>query len=257
MPVSYSVVIPVFNELPNINPLYKRLKGVLDNTGSAYEIIFVDDGSTDGSFDALKNIAISDKMVSVIGFTKNFGQHKAVVAGILNSRGEYLVTLDADLQNPPEEIPRLIEKIKEGFDMVSGYRKRRKDVFSRKLCSLFTNLLIALVCGVRMKDYGSMLRVFRGDVARKTAEVFLNNEGYITMLVTKVTRNISEIEVSHDERHSGESKYGIRKLFIEFFKIFKYNDYLSRLMKKRGGDKELPFIIARRIEDGEERLAAG
>jgi undecaprenyl-phosphate 4-deoxy-4-formamido-L-arabinose transferase len=249
-----SAVIPVFNEERNIDLLYDRLSGTLKKLETPYEIIFVDDGSADSSYEELKKIALSDKAVKVIGLKNNFGQHKAVIAGLLEARGDYILTMDADLQNPPEEGIRLLEKAKEGFDMVSGYRKTRKDSFKRRFFSFFINIIISAITGLRMKDYGSMLRVFRRKTARELAERFAETEGYITMLVAKVTRNVAEMEVSHDERYSGESKYNLKKLFSAFFRILCYhNDVLHRLFgRKRKGPL---FVVGRKVENGEEKIA--
>ncbi len=243
-PISYSVIVPLFNEAPTIRALFERLKKVMESIGSSCEIIFVDDGSTDKSYAILREIAFSDMNVKVISFAKNFGQHKAVVAGMLEAGGDYIITLDADLQNPPEEIPRLLDKMKEGFDMVSGYRKIRKDNIFRRFCSCLVNILISALNGLKMRDYGSMLRVFRKDTAKKLAGVFSHTEGYITMLIPKVTRNVAEIEVGHDERLSGESKYNTRKLATIFLKIFFH--------KKRRDINQPVFVIKKKVEKGKE-----
>ena len=248
--MDYSVVIPLYNEDKSLKLLYQRVKNVMANLPGDYEILFVDDGSTDSSYQLLKELAFSDKTVKVISFVRNFGHHRAVVAGLLEAEGDYIITMDADLQNPPEEIPKLLEKAREGFDMVSGYRKLRKDSFSRRLPSLLINRLISAISGLKMNDYGSMLRVFKRETARGLAEAFRRNEGYITMLVAKVTRNVAELEVGHDQRHSGESKYGLRKLSSAFFRIFCYSDSFARLLGK--GRKGPLFIIGKRIEDGKE-----
>jgi len=245
--IKYSTVIPVFNEGSNIRPLYERLKPVMDRCSGPYEIIFVDDGSSDNSYELLKDIALSDSRVRVISFTHNFGQHNAVVAGILKSKGEFIVTMDADLQNPPEEVLKLLKEMEKGFDMVSGYRKMRKDTLSRKLCSRLANIIISARTGVWLRDYGSMLRVFTRDCAIRLAEEFRKSRGYITMLAAKVAQNIKEVEVCHEERYSGTSKYGIKRLF----------DAFSRAIFCKSGtghkDSKSPiFIIGRIIEDRKE-----
>lgn len=254
--ICYSVVVPIFNEASNIAELYKRLKKVMEALKCRYEIIFVDDGSMDNSFLLLASIALSDHSVKVLHFVKNYGQHKAVTAGIVEARGDHVITLDADLQNPPEEIPRLTEKIGEGFDMVSGYRKLRKDKMTRRIPSVLTNLMIFAITGLRMNDYGSMLRIFRKDTAKALAEEFKKSGGYITMLVAKVTRNVSEIEVMHDERYSGQSKYNFSKLGTLFFKIlFCYNDSLRKIFRVK--NEEPLFIVDKRIENGKETVISG
>lgn len=246
--IFYSVVIPAFNEAANLKPLYKRLKVTLESLGPPYEIIFVDDGSTDSTYQILKDIALADQYVKAISFIRNFGHHKAVVAGILEASGDYIITMDADLQNPPEEIPGLLEKAREGFDMVCGYRRNRKDKLSRRFCSFLVNLIISARTGLRMKDYGSMSRVFKRETAKRLADEFKKSQGYITMLVAKVTRNVAEVEVEHDERYSGESKYGIRKLFSAFWRVlFCYGD---KHPGKESGDL---YSIGKRLEYGQEK----
>jgi len=248
--IIYSAIIPAFNEAYNIEPLYKRLKAVLEGLKSPYEVIFVDDGSSDSTYRRLKDIAFLDNGVKVIGLAKNFGQHKAVVCGILEASGKYIITMDSDLQNPPEEIPKLVAKIKEGFDMVSGYRKMRKDSLKRRFFSLIANGTISIVTGLWMRDYGSMLRIFKRDTAKGLAQEFIKSQGYITMLVAKVTRNVAEIEVSHDQRYAGESKYNMTKLIAVFLRIFRYNRMKRRLSPV---NKEEPiYTIGRRVENGEE-----
>lgn len=249
--IKYSVVIPVFNESRNITELYKRLKKVLEALAEAYEMIFIDDGSKDDSFSLLRNIAFTDHEVSVLHFDKNYGQHKAVTAGIFEAQGDYVITLDADLQNPPEEIPKLVEKIKNGFDMVSGYRKSRKDSFARRIPSLLVNFLIFAITGLKMNDYGSMLRVFKKDTAKSLAVEFKKSGGYITMLIAKITRNVSEIEVGHSERYAGQSGYNFTKLAKLVFRIlFCYNDNVRNLLRIR--QEEPIFVIDRKVENGKE-----
>lgn len=251
--MDYSAVIPLFNESRNIAELYRRLKAVLEKLSGTYEMIIVDDGSTDDSFELLKNIAFSDNAVKIVRFDRNYGQHKAITAGVLEASGDYVITLDADLQNPPEEIEKLLRKSREGYDMVAGYRKVRKDSFTRRIGSFATNLVISMINGLRMRDYGSMLRVFKNDVARALVLEYLKSGGYITMLIAKVTRNVAEVEVKHDERHSGNSKYNIMTLAPLFYKIvFYYNDNIRRMVKK--DDTAPAYIIERKIEHGKELI---
>lgn len=238
----YSCVIPVYNESENIELLYKRLKLVMDNLHEPYELIFVDDGSADSSYCILREIALADTTVKVLSFTKNFGHHNAVIAGLANATGDYIITMDADLQNPPEEITKLTDKIKQGFDMVSGVRSLRKDSNMRRFCSYIANLTIAIKTGVRMKDYGSMLRIFKQEVADNLIEEFKKSGGYITMLMAKVADNITEIEVEHSQRHSGESKYGVGKLLSAFVRVL-----------SSSGRKPMLYTIGKRVEYGKEK----
>ncbi len=253
--LTYSAVVPLFNESNNVEELYKRLKRVLERTGERYEIVIVDDGSTDGSFDKLKNIAFADTAVKILHFDRNYGQHKAVTAGVLEASGDYIITLDADLQNPPEEIEKLLQKIMEGYDMVAGYRKIRKDSLTRRIGSLVTNITISTINGLKMRDYGSMLRVFKRDVARALVLEYLKGEGYITMLIAKITRNVAEVEVRHDDRFAGSSKYNISSLAPLFYKIiFYYNDNLRRLVSK--APVKPSYSVDRKIEDGKEIIVS-
>lgn len=251
--MNYSVVIPLFNESRNIDELYKRLKKVLTGLGKSYEIVVVDDGSTDNSFELLKNIAFADDTVKIVRFNRNYGQHRAIAAGVLEAEGDYLITLDADLQNPPEEIVKLLQKSIEGYDMVAGYRKIRKDSFIRRAGSFMTNFVIFMINGLRMRDYGSMLRVFKKDVARALVAEYLKSEGYITMLIAKITRNVAEVEVRHDERYAGVSKYSVLKLLPLFYKIiFYYSDPIRKLVKR--DTYEPPYIVERKIEHAKETI---
>lgn len=235
--MKYSAVIPIYNESENIRLLYERLSFIMSTLNGDYEIILINDGSTDTSEAILKEIAEKDKHIVLINFKKNFGQHPAVVAGLLKAEGEYIITLDADLQNPPEEIPRIIAELDKGYDEVSGKRKRRKDSILRKIPSFFVNLIISLKTGVWLEDYGSMLRVFKKGTAKKLAALFLEKQSYITMLIPKVSKNIREIEVLHDERLSGESKYNMLKLLDAFFRIFFAKE------SKNISEKEEIFIV--------------
>lgn len=230
--IKYSAVIPVYNEASNIKLLHQRLTETLSKLGEPYEIILVDDGSSDSSFEELKKVALQDKTVKVISFVKNFGQHPAVVAGIDSSNGEIVVTLDADLQNPPEEIITLIKAIKEGYDMVGGIRSGRQDTSFRCTSSNITNFLLNMLTRSRIKDYGTMLRAYNAETAKEIADRYREERLYIPVLINKVTKNILEIEVSHDSRHSGESKYRLFKLIKTFMSIFmRYNRKVSRFMQ--------------------------
>lgn len=249
----YSVVIPVFNEAYNLPHLYARLRRVFKNIHSSYEVIFVDDGSSDTSYPILREIALFDHRVTVLSFVKNFGQHYAVVAGLLQAQGDYIITLDSDLQNPPEEIPRLLEKIKEGFDMVSGLRRMRRDSPLRKFSSLLVNLIIWAKTGLRMKDYGSMLRVFTKDTAYALADAFYQSRGYITMLIPEVTHNVAEVSVMHDMRKGGTSKYNLRKLFAYVLKIMCHRK-CKGFSDPQTRDFSRHFIIERSIQDGKETI---
>jgi len=201
-----SLVIPVFNEEPNLEPLYERLERVLEGLGRPYEVIFVDDGSRDRSLEVMRRLQEKHDAVRVIQLNRNYGQHAAVFAGLDHARGEVVVTLDADLQNPPEEIPRLLGKIHEGHDVVGGWRQNRQDHAVRRLLSWGVNKFTSRIVGVEMRDYGCMLRAYHREVVdalRKCAEV----PSFIPALANTFAASPAEIPVAHDRRHSGRSKY--------------------------------------------------
>ncbi len=226
-----SVVIPIYNEEENIKILYLRLKQVLENLKKYdYEIIFVDDGSTDNSFEILKEISNKDSKVKVIRLTKNFGQTSALMAGIDYAKGEIIITLDGDLQNPPEEIPKLISEIEAGYLFVSGWRKNRKDSnLTRKIPSKIANFLIRKITNVDIHDYGCTLKAYRSDVI-KNIRLYGEMHRFIPALVSTVIpkNKIKEIVVKHDPRLYGKSKYGLSRtfkvlvdlLFVYFFQKF-------------------------------------
>jgi undecaprenyl-phosphate 4-deoxy-4-formamido-L-arabinose transferase len=206
-----SVVIPIYNEAASIELLQTRLSHVLEEMGRSYEVWYVDDGSSDGSLAALSRISAADARVGVIELTRNFGQHAAVLAGFAAARGEIIVTLDGDLQNPPEEIPRLIAKIEEGYEVVGGWRETRQDPMFRKLASRAVNELTSLTVGVKMKDYGCMLRAYRHDIVRQIIDCD-ERSSFIPALANSLAKRAAEIEVQHADRFSGTSKYSLLKL---------------------------------------------
>ncbi len=209
-----SVIIPAYNEEENIKPLYAKLKQAFGE-GDAnidYEIIFVDDGSTDNTFNILKEINKKNKNVKVIQFRRNFGQTAALSAGFDYSKGDVLITMDGDLQNDPGDIPLLLEKINEGYDIVSGWRVDRKDpFFTKKLPSKFSNWLALKLTGVKLHDFGCTLKAFRREVV---ANINLYGEmhRYIPALASGMGVSIAEVKVRHHPRQHGKSKYEITRL---------------------------------------------
>lgn len=201
-----SIVIPVYNEEANLEPLYERLESVLEDLGRPYEVIFIDDGSRDGSLEILCRLQEKHEAVRVIQFNRNYGQHAAVFAGLDHACGEVIVTLDADLQNPPEEIPKLLDKIAEGHDVVGGWRENRQDQLFRRLSSWIVNKITSKVVGVQMRDYGCMLRAYRREVVevlRGCSEV----SSFVPALANTFAGSPTEIPVGHDRRTNGRSKY--------------------------------------------------
>lgn len=210
--VDLSVVIPVYNEEENLPSLYERLVTTLDALGRTYEIIFTNDGSRDGSMALLRRFHTErPKQVRVIDFNGNYGQHTAIIAAFERVRGEIIITLDADLQNPPEEIPKLIDKVEAGFDAVGGYRKNRQDSGLRRYASKCINLFRERTTDIRMTDQGCMLRAYR----RKVIDAIVQcreRSTFIPALAYKFASNPGEVEVHHEARAHGESKYSYYKL---------------------------------------------
>lgn len=207
-----SVVIPVFNEEENLQELGQRLIHTLTNMGRPYEIIFVDDGSTDGSWQLLTDLNRQyPQNVRALQFHRNFGQHQAIFAGFQAARGQVMVTLDADLQNPPEEIPRLVAKLDEGYDTVGGWREDRRDSIFRRLPSQLVNSVMSRVTGVKLRDYGCMLRAYRRSVVDSINQC-QESSSFIPALANLFAQRVAEIPVGHAERERGKSKYGIVKL---------------------------------------------
>mgnify|MGYP001773241717 CR=1 FL=1 len=225
-----SVVIPAYNERENIPILYEKLTKVLDGD---YEIIFVDDGSKDGTFEVLKDIAQKDKQVKVIRFKRNYGQTAAMYAGFQHARGDVIITMDADLQNDPEDIPLLLKKLEEGYDLVSGWRKDRKDPFlSRKLPSVIANWIISKVTGVYLHDYGCTLKAYRSELL-KELELYGDMHRFLPALTKRQGAKIAEIVVRHHPRLYGRSKYGIGRtvrVILDILLVKFLNEYINKPM---------------------------
>jgi glycosyltransferase involved in cell wall biosynthesis len=204
-----SVVIPVLNEAENLQPLYGQLGGVLDSLDLSSEMIFVDDGSTDGTYGHLKEIYEGDERVRVIRLRRNFGQTAAFSAGFDIARGEVIVTMDGDLQNDPADIPRLLASLDQGYDIVSGWRANRQDPFlSRRLPSTLANYLISIVTGVKLHDYGCSLKAYRREVLENVS-LYGEMHRFIPALASWMGIRVGEVKVNHKPRTMGRSKYGI------------------------------------------------
>lgn len=213
MKETLSILIPVFNEEENILPLYERLTKALQKTDRPYEILFIDDGSSDGSLELLLDITQKNPNVKVISFSRNFGQTAALSAGIDFSRGEILIPMDGDLQNDPEDILSLLQKIEEGYDVVSGWRKDRKDpFFTRRFPSRIANKMISLIGGVRLHDYGCTLKAYKRDIL-KNIRLYGEMHRFIPIYAHWIGARVSEIPVNHFPRRSGSSKYGMSRIF--------------------------------------------
>ena len=206
-----SVIIPVYNEEDNIEPLYSSLNDVLLNLGKPYEIIFIDDGSRDRTRDVLRKLNELDPSCKVIRFRRNFGQTAALAAGFSHAHGKVIVTLDGDLQNDPTDIPKLLEKIDEGYDVVSGWRVRRKDKFlTRRLPSICANWLISKITGVKLHDYGCTLKAYRREVAQNI-DLYGEMHRFIPAMASWMGVSVAEIPVNHHPRRHGSSKYGLSR----------------------------------------------
>lgn len=216
-----SIVIPLLNEEENIDLLYEKLGEALDPLGSDYEIIFVDDGSTDRTPELLARLEASDERVRVLTFRRNFGQTAAFAAGFDHSRGSVIVTMDGDLQNDPKDIPKLIEMTKQ-YDLVSGWRKNRKDKFlTRRLPSMAANWLISKVTGVALHDYGCSLKAYRSDVA-KNLRLYGEMHRFIPAVASWYGVSVAEVETTHHARTAGHSKYGLSrtvKVFLDLITV--------------------------------------
>jgi glycosyltransferase involved in cell wall biosynthesis len=208
-----SVVIPVFNEEENIEVLFQTLNETLAELGHPYEIIFVDDGSKDNSFIKLSNLAKTDDKIKVIRFVKNFGQTAALSAGIDYATGDVIIPMDADLQNDPRDIKRLLDKLAEGYDVVSGWRKNRQDnLLTRLIPSWAANQLISMISGVKLHDYGCSLKAYRRQVI-KEVRLYGEMHRFVPIYATWVGARVAEIPVRHYARRFGESKYGLSRAF--------------------------------------------
>jgi len=208
--MTLSIVIPLYNEEENVHILYEKLKASLDLLKMEYEILFVDDGSTDRTLSILEEIQAKDKSVIVLSLRRNFGQTAAFAAGFDFARGDVIVTMDGDLQNDPADIPKLLEQIKD-HDLVSGWRKKRKDpFFTRRLPSIIANWLISKVTGVKLHDYGCSLKAYRRDVI-KNLKLYGEMHRFIPAVASWYGVRVAEVETVHYPRLRGKSKYGISR----------------------------------------------
>jgi glycosyltransferase involved in cell wall biosynthesis len=207
--IDVSVVVPVRNEAASLSELVRELTDTLSRWGREYEIIVVDDGSTDDSFDILGRLQAADPRLRVIAFRRNFGQTAAFAAGFDHARGRYIVTMDGDLQNDPADIPAMVAAIERGSDIVCGWRKNRRDpMLSRRVPSTIANALISIVTGIRLHDYGCSLKVFRAEIV-KPMKLYGEMHRFLPAIASEQTSSISELAVNHRPRKYGRSNYGI------------------------------------------------
>ena len=241
-----TITIPIYNEQENIETLYSRLTVVLQEINKPWELILVNDGSTDNSKAILDNIAKQDNNVKVVHFRRNFGQTAALMAGLDFAEGDIIIPMDGDLQNDPKDIPRLIEKLDEGFDVVSGWRKNRKDnSVKRILPSRVANALISAISGVYLHDYGCSLKAYRKDVV-KGVKLYGEMHRFVPIYATWQGAKVTEIIVTHHPRIHGKSKYGFErviKVILDLIVVKFLHRYASKPMYVFGGFGFLNFLI--------------
>lgn len=242
-----SLFLPVLDEVQNLRPMYAKIKAALDSLGKTAEVIFVDDGSTDDSLTVLKEIAAEDDRVRVISLRRNYGQTAAMSAGIDAARGDILIPMDADLQNDPADIKRLLDKLDEGYDVVSGWRLNRQDkLISRKIPSMIANKVISWIGGVHLHDYGCSLKAYRRDVL-KDVKLYGEMHRFIPIYASWAGARVAEIPVDHHARTAGKSKYGISrtiKVIFDLITIKFMARYHTKPLYVFGGFGMLVFFIS-------------
>jgi glycosyltransferase involved in cell wall biosynthesis len=226
--LSLSIVIPLFNEEESLRPLFDRIEDAMTNLGISYEVVFVDDGSKDGSIDVLKELHERSESVSVIRFRRNFGKAAAYSAAFSRAKGKYVITMDADLQDDPAEIPNLISKLEEGFDLVSGWKKKRHDPLGKTIPSKFFNWVTGKVSGIDIHDFNCGLKAYRHEVTQDV-KIYGELHRYIPVLADLEGYTVSEIPVQHHARQFGTTKYGWSRLFKGFLDLLTVM-YLGRYM---------------------------
>ena len=243
--VDVSVVIPVFDEEKNLEPLHEGLTEAL--AGRSYEVVFADDGSRDGSGAVLDRIAASDPHVRVLHFARNFGQTAAIAAGIDHARGKVIVPMDADLQNDPADIPMLLARLDEGWDVVSGWRKDRQDAaLSRVLPSMVANRMISWLSGVRLHDYGCMLKAYRREVM-EGVRLYGEMHRFIPIYATWQGARVLEVPVRHHARTAGKSKYGLGRswrVVLDLLVVKFLTSYSTKPIHVFGGFGLACFVLA-------------
>ncbi len=235
---SLSIVIPVYNEEDNLKLLHDKLTATLNSMSGEYEIIFIDDGSIDNSFSCLQQLAHQDDKVKVIELTRNYGQTVAIAAGIDQAKGDAVIFMDADLQNDPADIPLLLAKLNEGYDVVSGWRKHRQDKWlSRTLPSKLANALISYVTKVHLHDYGCTLKIYRREVLTGY-KLYGEMHRFIPAYAAQVGAKIVELPVQHHPRRHGQSKYGLERTFkviLDLFTVKFLSSYAQKPIYLFGG----------------------
>jgi len=217
--IRYSIVVPFYNEQENIPPLYMKLTEVMDGIGEPFELVFVDDGSKDDTFKVLCEIYEHDRRVNLVRLRRNFGQTSALKAGFDFARGEIIISMDGDLQHDPEEIPRFLEKIEEGFDLVSGWRFQRKDHWlTRRLPSRAANWMMAKLSGIDLHDFGTTFKAYRREIIQEI-QLYGELHRFIPALASSTGAKIAEVPIANLHRKSGRSNYGIGRTIRVFFDL--------------------------------------
>lgn len=239
-----SVIIPLYNERESLTELYEKLAAVIDRLGMSAEMIFVDDGSTDGSFDVLKAFHEQDARVAVLQFRRNYGKSAALSEGFYRARGRYVVTMDADLQDDPEEIPELIAKIEEGYDLISGWKKERFDPFIKRVSSKVFNIVTGWVTGVRLHDMNCGLKIYRNEVVQ-SIKVYGQRHRFLPVLAAQHGFRIGEKVVRHHPRKYGTTKFGPSRFMLGFLDLITLaflTRYVRRPLHLFGGVGLLCFV---------------
>jgi glycosyltransferase involved in cell wall biosynthesis len=216
--VHISVVVPVYNEEQSVRPLYESLSAALEREGRNYEIVFVDDGSSDGSFSVLQALHDTDTRVRVIRFRRNFGKTPALVAGFAHARGEIVFTMDADLQDDPAEIPQFLGRLSEGYDLVSGWKYPRLDPFTKTIPSFFFNRMVSATTGVRLHDMNCGFKAYRREII-EDLKLYGELHRFIPVLAARRGFRVTEVKVKHHPRKFGKSKFGARRFLRGFLDL--------------------------------------
>jgi glycosyltransferase involved in cell wall biosynthesis len=231
IPATVSIVVPFHNEEPNVIELYGRLQGVMEEHGCDYQFVFVDDGSTDHTYKLLKELAEIDRHVIAVRLRRNFGQTGALAAGFAHSTGEYVIAMDGDLQHDPAEIPVFLEKIEEGYDIVSGWRSQRVDnLLLRKIPSRCANWLMAKLSGVNIHDFGTTFKAYRGELLRQLP-LYGEMHRFIPAIASAYGASICEVPIQNNHRKHGESHYNLSRTFRVFFDLMTIR-FLLRYMSR-------------------------
>lgn len=240
-----SIVIPLLNEEESIKPLIQQIKGVIHKINIAYEIFFIDDGSTDSSLEIIKELALKDKRIRYVSFRKNYGKSAALNVGFRDASGDVIITMDADLQDDPNEIPNLLEQLQKGYDMVSGWKKKRFDPLIKRQSSKFFNYATRVISGIKIHDFNCGLKAYRSPVV-KSIRIYGELHRYIPVLAAWQGFKIGEIPVRHHARRYGKTKFGISRFFkgfIDLITVFFTTRYIKRPLHFFGVLGSLSFFL--------------